>query len=103
MAYMNPLGLYSLLLKRTLHFMQRRCRITMSLRAAIEDNYFHTYFSDLMTAFTSVIMSLCVSSGSESFEVSVTLPACLSSHDMLRKRRLACSSAAVSRVLPFKS
>ena len=36
------LRLYSLLLKRTLHFMQSRCRIAMSLRAAIEDNNPHT-------------------------------------------------------------
>ena len=36
------LRLYSLLLKRTLHFMQSRCRIAVSLRAAIEDNNSHT-------------------------------------------------------------
>ena len=66
-----PLSLYSLLLECTLHFMQSRCRIAVSLRATIEDN--NSYY--LMTAFTSVIMSLCASSGSDSFEVSVTLPA----------------------------
>ena len=42
MTYMNPLSLYSLLLERTLHFMQSRCRIAVSLRATIEDNNSHT-------------------------------------------------------------
>ena len=41
-AYMNPLSLYSLLLECTLHFMQSRCRIAVSLRATIEDNNSHT-------------------------------------------------------------
>ena len=37
-----PLSLYSLLLECTLHFMQSRCRIAVSLRATIEDNNSHT-------------------------------------------------------------
>ena len=42
MTYMNPLSLYSLPLECTLHFMQGRCRIAVSLRATIEDNNSHT-------------------------------------------------------------
>ena len=55
MAYMNPLRIYSLLLQRTLHFMQSRCRIAVSLRAAIKDNYFHAYLTILQIQLPAII------------------------------------------------
>ena len=69
MSHVNPFCLNALLLQNAFHFVQGCRCITVGLRAAIEDNYFH--FS---TALTSVTMPICCSSGLVSSDVRAMLP-----------------------------